>query len=978
MKKIIVVVCLSLLQISLSLNAQTIIPSISPISKQRSKATAKLENEQVRISFVACKRKGKKSVAPVFEVKTPSGWYKTPVDASAESYQVLMGDTSAKMGLYRVMHPKWKATPKAKEKDKQGNTQVIWNAGQNYEGIIKKAKQVGENKVELQFYPHELGTLKAVWTLEANAKTAKVEMQFTPTKSAQYSLGYFMFNSQPIKDVDELLMPMLVQQRRFPKKNYTQLQAAAPTPVSLMQTTNDGHKLSWGVSGEPSQVPFEFPVPIKSHYGLHIKDAEGNVHPSIYGPLLGTEQANAEAGKTVTFAFRVFVESGDWYATYRDVADNVFGWYDYRKNGEVSMTKSVYNMIDLYMDDKFGGWWNRAKANYQIESKNGSTQSSPLTITSLYLLTGDTALYKKRTIPTLEYVLSRDNPHFSPEPENTGGYNRGHMNGPVDIFGATVYAGLWEMMKHRSPVFKDIAFPDNKINLSTRQQNFEPHVQIFDEWLGKYLFTDDKAALDSAIRTADDYIKNVINVPQEKFISLREFFLMAYTPDWEGLLRMYEVTGEKRYLDAAEKGARITMTGMWTQPMPKDEMITIHKNDYVHGDKMDRWLHKGEEEFRLGYPRKKGDVKEKQVPAWLVSNVGLGSEQPSTYTYKDNGGRMILQSNWTGGFLRLAQYTGDKQFETYARNAALARMSNYAGYYYTTFTDLMQNPRYPYEGPDIGFIYYHHLPVHLSWTIDYLVGEVQLASKGKVKFPGLRQFGYAYFDNMVYGHEAGEVFGQKDAWLWFDKDLVNIDNPQINYLMAHTKDKFYVMMMNESKETQSVNIQFNAEKITKGKASFDTAKILTANNKALSLNKNTGKLEVAPRGFTVLEIDNLDIDVATHQAFTEPVQSEVPYYTVETCKDSTEVRATALQIHSGAWQAYIYSTAESKTLDKITLTWETENNKGTVVDTDYPYEFSIPVKAGDSTFKFSVEAVKKNGEVINTEQKVIGTVQANN
>ena len=77
----------------------------------------------------------------------------------------------------------------------------------------------------------------------------------------------------------------------------------------------------------------------------------------------------------------------------------------------------------------------------------------------------------------------------------------------------------------------------------------------------------------------------------------------------------------------------------------------------------------------------------------------------------------------------------------------------------------------------------------------------------------------------------------------------------------------------------------------------------------------------------------------------------------------------------GAWQAYIYSTAESKTLEKITLTWETENNKGTVVDTDYPYEFSVPVKAGESTFTFSVKAVKKNGEVITTKQNVIGVVQ---
>lgn len=947
--------------------------SITPVSKQSSKIVAKLENEMVRISFVSCKRNKKKSLTPVFEIKTNSGWYKAPLDASSESYQIISADTSQKMELYRIMHPKWKATEESNLKD--GITPLIWNAGKNHEAIVKDVRQDGENKLVLEFYPIETGTLKAVWELLPGAKTVKVEMQFTPYKMAQYSLGYFIFNAKPIEEVDELLMPMLVQQKRFPKDNYTQLQAAAPTPLSLMQTTKDGKTLSWGVSGDPDQVPFEFPIPIKSHYGLHIKNPEGEVQPSIYGPLPGTEAALIEAGKTLTFSFRVFVESGDWYETYRDIADNVFGWYDYRQNGQVSMSQAVYNMIDLYKDDKYGGWWKRAKANYQIESKNGSTQSSPLTAVSLYRLTGDTALYHERTLPTLEYVLSRDNPHFSPEPENTGGYARGHMDGPIDIFGSTVYAGLWEMMNYRSPVFKDIAFPNNQLNFSTRQQGFEPHIQPFDEWLGKYLFTNDYAALDSAKKEADTYIERIINIPQERFISLNEFFLMAYTPDWEGLLALYEVTGEQRYLKAAEKGARLTMTGMWTQPMPKDTMITIHPNNYIHGDKMDRWLHKGEEEFRQGYPRIEGDVLEKQVPEWLVSNAGLGFEQPSTYTYKDNGGRMILQANWTGGFLRLAQYTGYKQFETYARNAAIGRMGNYGGYYYTTFTDIMQNPRYPYEGPDMGFIYYHHLPVHLSWTIDFLVSEAKLASNGNISFPGLRQFGYAYFDNSVYGHAPGEVFGEKNIWLWFDKNLVDIDNPQINYLTAHTKDKFYVIMMNESSENQEVNVKFNARLISTGDKPFNKASIMNSNNKELALKNNAGKVELTPRGFVVLEISNLNIEVPTHEIYPKPKLPEVPYFVNIICEDSTEIRATSIQIEPGSWQAYVYSTAESKTLEKITLSWETENNNGTMVDTDYPYEFSVPVNAGESKFSFTLNVVKKNGEKFSTRTSVIGVVQ---
>ncbi len=947
-------------------------------SKEDKKSTAKeaiLKNEFVKIIFTSYTLNDQQSIKPVIEVKTPLGWVNTQVDASAESYQILSADTSLEMGLYSVMHPKWKAVPEATEKDNGGNTQVIWDAGKIHEAVIKSARQDGHSRVILEFYPMAVGELKAVWELEPTSRSAKVTIKFTPGKTAQYSLGYMLCKSKAIEEVDELLMPMLVSRKRFPPNNYTQLQAAAPTPVSLMQTTVDGQVLTYGVSGEPKQVSFEFPIPIKSHYGLHIKNKKGEVHPSIFGPLLGTESAIVEAGKSLNFSFRVFVESGDWYTTYRDIADNVFGWHDYRQNGQVSMTQSVYNMIDLYMDDKYGGWWERAKANYQIESKNGSTQSSPLTIASLYRLTGNEELYRERTIPTLEYVLSRDNPHFSPEPENTGGYARGHMDGPVDIFGATVFAGLWEMMNYRTPVFKDIAFPDGKIKPTTFQQNFIPHVQPFDDFVGKYLYTGDEAALDSAIVGADKYIEEVINKAPEVWIALREFFLMAYTPDWEGLLALYEITGEERYLDAAEKAARIVMTGMWTQPMPRDELVTIHPGGHVHGDKMDRWLHRGEEEFRLGFPIGEGDVKEKKVSAWLVSNAGLGFEQPSTYTYKDNGGRMILQANWTGGFLRLAHYTGDKQFETYARNAAIGRMGNYGGYYYTTFTDLLQNPRYPYEGPDISFVYYHHIPVHLSWTIDYLVSEAKLASKGKVSFPGLRQFGYAYFDNYVYGHAPGEVYGNKEVWLWFDKDLVDVDNTQINYLTAQSGDKFYLMLMNESKEAQMVNVQFHPSKITRGNEKFEYAVVPSDGNKKISLTDHSGKIAMAPRGFTLLEINNLDIEVETHQEFPAPIESEAPYYLELDCEDSTQIRAASIQFKPGPWQAYVYSTAESKTLKKITLTWETEKRKGKLVDMDYPYEFSVPLNAGENTFTFSVEAVKKDGRRVRTEKGLIGVVK---
>ena len=937
---------------------------------QNSEILAKLENDDLKITFQKHQVNDKVSVSTSFELSTSDGWFKVPSNSSAEAYAVILADTTTTLDFFRSSYPKWKASKTKKDKSENDLTKVIWEAGENHIFTVKTVTQVSEQQIALEFYPSEIGILKAIWELKPGNKTAKVTLDFTPKESAQYSLGYFIPNSLPKEEADALLMPMLIQQKRFPKINYTQLQGSAPTPVSIMQTTSDKNVISWGVSGEPTEVPYEFPVPIKSHYGLHIKNDAGKVQPSIFGPVLGTEKAKFTAGETVSFSFRVFAQNNDWYHTYRDIADTVFGLYDYRENGIVSMTASVYNMIDLYMDDDYGGWWDKAKANYQIESKNGSTQSSPLTTVSLYKLTGNDNLYHKRTLPSLEYILSRDNPHFSPFPKSTGGYNRGAMKGPVDIFGTTVYGGIWEMMNYRTPIFKDISLPNGKMNLTKTQQSFIPHVQPFDEWLGAYLMTKDKKHLEKSIELADSYIESYINREQEKNIPLREFFLMAYTPDWEGLLRLFEITGKRRFLEAAEKGARLTMTGMWTQPMPKNEPITIHKNNVVHGDKMDRWLHKGEEEFRLGYPRNEGDVVEKEVPAWLVSNVGLGFEQPTTYTYKDNGGRMILQSNWTGGFLRLAHYTGDKNFEMYARNAAIGRSGNYAGYYYTTFSDLQQNPRYPYEGPDVGFVYYHHLPVHLSWTIDYLVSEALLASNGAIKFPGLRQFGYAYFDNMVYGHKPGKIFGQDEVWLWFDKNLIDIDNSQINYLTAHTNDKFYLILMNESKSNQQADIKFNLANITNSPKRQPILKELCS-KKNLQLDDEGIAVNLKPRGLQVLELGNLNIDVKTHREYEKPKNKNANHTVEIDSEDGTKIKATSIQILEDAWSAYVYSTADYGELNKIVIHWRTNKNSGVLVDTDYPYEFSIPLTKAEDKFTFTVEIEKSNASRLKTDEAFI-------
>jgi len=917
---------------------------------------ASIANDSLRVKFISARRGEKVSACPEIEVKTQAGWVTLPIVSSAESYQVVEASNTTSMQM-DGFYPKW-----LKEGEANAYTNVIWEAGTGYEGIVKSVSQIDANTISLEFYSIASGTLQAKWELYPNDKTIRVSMEFTPgVKDKQYSLGYYLFNEQNLDDVQELLLPMLIQRKRFPTTNYTLLQANCPTPVSLMQMQNGSGSLTYGVAADTADNDFVFPYPSKSRNGFHIRNEDGLVQPSIYGPLIGSSEAKAGNSK---LSFRILVQTGDWYAGYRTIADSVFGWRDYRKNGAVSLTEATYNMIDLVMNDNYGGWWNRAKGPYQVESLNTATQSSPLTTISLYCLTGDTAMFHRRTLPTIEFLLSRSSPHFSPTPEKCGSYANGSMkDGPVRTYGTSVYGGLWKLMSDRTPFLYNIAFPNDndKIKSAVSLGNNSSHIQYFDELLARYLIIGDIAYLSFAKKTADDYIESVINLTPTNEMDINSFFLLQYLPDWEGLLRLYEVTEEKRYLDAATFGARMLMTGIWTQPTPIDGNVTIHPGGYCDGDRLNYQLYKGGVRYRLGWPRKAGDTPERQVPAWLVSNVGLGFEQPITYTDCGHGGRMILQAPWAPGFLRLARYTGDSQFETYARNAVLGRWGNYPGYYYTTFTDLPQNAKYPYEGPDMTCIYYHHLNGQLTWVIDYLVSEASLRSNGTIEFPSQRQFGYAYFDNLIYGQAPGKILDNKNVWLWFDRNLVDIDNSQINYLTAHTDDKFYVVMMNESGENQTTNITFNPSQISKSETIFSSAKVIYPTINEIGLSNNVGQINIEPKGLKIVEVSGLKIDVPVHRFLSDPKASIFKDVTTIAGSNSVNIKAAVIQSDPSFWNAYIWSEAASLSVKEMTLTWKAGSLSGKIKDNEFPYEFSIPLTSSEESFTFFINGINTDG-----------------
>ncbi len=884
---------------------------------------ATLENEFVRIEF--------RHARPRVFVRRDGRWEDVGADAVAESYVVVGGEKPVELrqdGFY----PSWsggelRPIRVGPFQTRLGGGMAVWEAGR---AVVFRPRDVTmeQGRVVLRFEPEEMGELSATWELCPGERAARVELAFQPAKTGSYSLGYHLFQAKPLAEVDELLLPMMWHRKRFPSRPVALLSPLTPTPVALMQT---GGSNVWAVCGDPSEIPFAWPDRRDPRFALALRNPAGEVQPAIYGPVPGTARARCEAGATLRFRFRVLARPGDWYDGYRTAADEVFQWKDYRANVGVSLTEAALNMIDLVMDDNFGGWWERAKGPYQIETLNGVTHASPLTPLSLYWLTGNEELYRRRALPTMEFMLSRSQPHFSPEPDNTGSsYPAGNMSGPVRIYGTTAYLGLWELTHRRTEAFRQIALPDDGVRPTTGYS----HGQEFEEWLAR-------GNIEKAKQLADEYLaRHVLTAPRAE-IGPQPFFNLTFVPDWEGLLRMYEATGEKRYLDGAVFGARQLMTSVWTQPVIPSTNIMVSAE--VSSPSHIWW--KGPEKFRLGFPRRPGDAPEHSVPAWIPSNVGLGFEQPVTYYRRDSGGAMIYQSAWAPNFLRLAAYTGDRMFETYARNTTLGRWANYPGYYVVGLTDLPLNPRYPYVGPDVSCIYYHHILPHLAWTIDYLVAEAALLSGGKITFPSQRQHGYAWFDSRVYGHAPGRVFDTDNAWLLFRRGIVTLDNPAINYLLAHTGHKLLVILMNENHRPEKVTVE------------------------CLIGRKRRLTRTVPARALTVLTFDRVNIPLPARDDSPSPRPGSV---TVATTLKGVEARGAAIQVKPGPWDAYLWCTALPKQARRVTFHYQLDGEWRKTEDAEYPFEITVPVSDATKPLRFRVEGVAADGSTFDSAETVLG------
>jgi len=848
-----------------AVKAATQLPATSQpaVVTAASKTVAKIENGNIQLRFVVDALSGGQKIVAKTDVKKDGAWIN--INPYAEDHRVYVIKADDPQLTHGTFFPSWTNTRGGSTINVEGRTynvvdaESVFNpffAGVLSEAVATGAKNISNSAIEVRYQLTDGSALTGVWSVDKSGNFLSVKLNYKVGQTAYYSLAVAAFQSLPAERVSNVQMPPMFQYKRLSPQAKMATSAMMPQPLSIVETNLPSGKFSYFAAPDATAFqPDDWGTAMKAPYGFTLKNEANGVQPVVFSPVLGLANSKFNAGQTIERNFVIGAVAADWGTAMEQLSDKLYRVKDYRTQ-QTSLTTAAFNMIDLIKNTESSGWDASMKAFYDIEGdpKTAPTvvHSSPLTMLSAAVLTNDEDFYVTRALPTIEYTLSRSGFRWAtdlvPSSFNTTRKTL-QLNPFASQFTTAYYEGLQQLLGEKNPWINTIAMPGDSVRKTI---GYAVDVQAWPQLLAAYRLTKNKKWLELAKTNADIFITRQVYNNSTTPIGKGPFYNATFYANWWELLDLYEATNDPKYLKAAEESAFQTIAGIRSYPMVRDSVLTIHPGGKFENDARLWW--KGRGLYRLGFPRVAGDAPEKQVKQSLVSPVGLGFEQPETYFVPDRQVRPVFMSSWAPNLLRLYQHTKREIFRTYARNAVIGRFGNYPGYYAMGFSDIPQSPEFPYKGPDVSSIYYHHIPPHLSFTLDFLITEAVERSNGKISFPFSKQDAFVWFDNRIYGAGRGVVYDDKNVKLWMRKDLVQLNTAEVNYVTGISNDRFWILLSGENEKAAEVSLKLGKEILVQSPANASLYSGTKTKPSSVKINGDELSIQMHAKGFVAVSI----------------------------------------------------------------------------------------------------------------------------
>jgi hypothetical protein len=489
--------------------------------------------------------------------------------------------------------------------------------------------------------------------------------------------------------------------------------------------------------------------------------------------------------------------------------------------------------------------------------------------------------------------------------------------------------------------------------------------------------TGDANLLAAARRGADAYLAQRVDRPATGFDDGGMFFWIGFAPKWIDLFLLHEATGDPRYLAAARRGARQYTQFTWVAPRIPDEDVTVNPG----GQAPVYWYLKSKGHAPMTAP-------EERVPAWRLSEIGLTPESSGTMS----GHRAIFMANHAPWMLRIAALTGDKLLHDVARSAVVGRYRNFPGYHINTArTTIYERADYPlreHKELSVNSFHYNHIWPHMSILVDYLVTDAFARSGGKIDFPAHFIEGYAYLQSKFYGDRPGQFYGRDDAVLWLPRGLLKTGSVELNHLTARGRRGLYVAFTNQSPEPVTTEVVFQRGVLPAVAGKTYRVKVLGqagamfaaggAGSPSAARGKNPapasgaagtaselrdGRLTITvpPMGLTAIEIEGLVVAPKFQDRLVGAKRSDA-WKTDYLELPFAGTRALVLNFGPAATTAYVYLQADDAEFKSATLHYQIGGQRQTLTDAAYPFEFTVALPTGTTTFDFEVLGVTPDGQ----------------
>jgi len=251
----------------------------------------------------------------------------------------------------------------------------------------------------------------------------------------------------------------------------------------------------------------------------------------------------------------------------------------------------------------------------------------------------------------------------------------------------------------------------------------------------------------------------------------------------------------------------------------------------------------------------------------------------------------------------------------------------------------------------------------MSFLLDYLVTDAFVRSNGQIHFPNQFIEGYAYMQAKFYGNMTGRFYGAEDAILWMPKDLLKIDNPEINYIAARGGDALHLALMNESFEPVTANVRVNPERVPN--QAFEISKVSETGEASASNGTGTFQVSIPARGMVAVSLDGVQIDPAFQQK-VRGVEPEQVWSKDRIDFEDPPGRALIMNFGELAKSAYVYLFDGQNDFKEVALVYNAGDGENRLVKEGFPWEFTIPIDMQTEFFEFRFETKPEIGPGMNT------------